>query len=575
MAWLIPAQNLTSLTMNNTAAILYKRDGYDTSGKRLLGRQAAGEGFLKALVQYGTADSLYCYADTQPEFAEFCDRIKPWMKRPRQVQWLPTSHPQILTQAGTIYHPDPILSKLAWNRRFFDQRGYSICGVTHTIASTGVMGGIGDLLIAPLQPWDALICTSVAVKIAVERLLNTWAEYLAQRTGGKPNIDIQLPIIPLGVDCDAFAQGDNTPNIRKSLRQVLNIPQDDIVVLFVGRLCFYGKAHPVPMYLALEKAAQATKAKIHFVQAGWFEDEREEVTFKQSTQIFCPSVNCIFVDGRKPEIRSGIWSTADIFISLVDNIQETFGLTPIEAMAAGLPVIVSDWDGYQESVRHEVDGLRIPTLMPPAGSGLDLGSAYLSDNLNYSSYIAHSSMVIAVDIDAASRALIELITNPEMRKRLGENGRQRARQTYDWRVVIAAYEELWQELATVRNTAPMSAPVLRGSPPAPLCDDPFRLFAHYTNIKLTPDLILGLGSMGTPEHLQQLRQNWITNFGADRRSANSTVDGILAAIAQHGAVSIETIIHQHPDVSSTELLRTVMYLLKFDILRVENSLLEI
>jgi alpha-maltose-1-phosphate synthase len=554
--------------MNNTAAIFYKKDGYDTSGTRLLGRQAAGEGFLKALVQHGKADSLYCYTSSQGEFAEFCDRIKPWMQRSRQVTWLPSTNHQILAQAGTIYHPDPILSQLAWARRFDNQRGYSICGVTHTIASMGVMDGIGDSLIAPVQPWDAVICTSMAVKNAVDRLLDTWAEYLGQRIGSKPEVNIQLPIIPLGVDCDRFYHNDNT--IRSSLRQALGIPQDDIVVLFVGRLCFYAKAHPVPMYLALEKAAQATNAKIHFVLAGWFEDDKEKVSFIQSSQTFCPSVNCIFVDGRKPEIRTGIWSAADIFISLVDNIQETFGLTPIEAMAAGLPVIVSDWDGYQESVRHEIDGLRIPTFMPQPGLGLDLAAGYHNNSLNYSSYIAQSSMLVAVDIDAAANALIKLITQPELRKRMGENGRQRARETYDWSVVIAAYENLWQELAEIRATAPMSVPLAPSSSPVPLCDDPFRLFAHYTSNTPSQDLVLGLGAMSTAENLQQIRQNWITNFGAERRNPNLTIDVILAAIAQSGPVSIETILNSHQDVSVAQLLRTLLYLIKFDVLRINS-----
>jgi glycosyltransferase involved in cell wall biosynthesis len=557
--------------MNHTAAIFYKKDGYDTSGSRLLGRQAAGEGFLKALVQYGKADSLYCYTPSKREFAEFCDRIQPWMTRPRKATWLPSNNHQVLAQAGTIYHPDPVLSQLAWTRRFDNQRGYSICGVTHTIASMGVMDGIGDLLIAPLQPWDAVICTSVAVKSAVERLLNTWAEYLAQRTGGKPQIDIQLPIIPLGIDCDTFDHGDHTQEVRSSIRQALGIPQDDIVVLFVGRLCFYAKAHPVPMYLALEKAAQATQAKIHFVLAGWFENDKEKASFIQGSQIFCPSVNCIFVDGRKPEVRNGIWSAADIFISLADNIQETFGLTPIEAMAAGLPVIVSDWDGYQESVRHEIDGFRIPTIMPQPGSGLDLAYGYLSNHLNYSSYIAHSSMAIVVDTDAAARGLIELITNSELRKRLGENGRQRAKEIYDWRVVIAAYENLWQELAEIRATAPISVPLQPGSPPVPLCDDPLRVFAHYSSTTSNQDLVLGLGTMSTPERLQQIRQNWMTNYGAERRNTTSTIDAVLGAIAQNGTVSIATILKQHPNLSPTQLVSTLMYLVKFDVLRVEAS----
>ena len=63
-----------------------------------------------------------------------------------------------------------------------------------------------------------------------------------------------------------------------------------------------------------------------------------------------------------------MWSAADVFTSLSDNIQESFGLTPIEAMASGLPVLVSDWDGYRDTVTHGAEGLVVPTVMPPAGS---------------------------------------------------------------------------------------------------------------------------------------------------------------------------------------------------------------
>ena len=52
------------------------------------------------------------------------------------------------------------------------------------------------------------------------------------------------------------------------------------------------------------------------------------------------------------------------FISLSDNIQETFGLTIIEGMAAGKPVIATDWDGYRQTVRHGDTGFLIPTYMP-------------------------------------------------------------------------------------------------------------------------------------------------------------------------------------------------------------------
>lgn len=553
--------------MNSNAAIFYKRDGYDTSSNRLLGRQAAGEGFLKGWIEFSRADTLYCYATSRAEFVDFCQRIQPWMKQPRQVEWLPTSNPHSPAQPGAIYYPAPTIAQLAWQRRFTDQQAYSICGVTHTIASLSVMQSIGELLIAPIQPWDALICTSIAVKIAIQRLLDTWAEYLAQRIGRKPNIDVQLPVIPLGVDCNAFLHSHKT-QIRHSVRQQLGIAPDDIVILFVGRLCFYAKAHPVPMYLAIERAAQASNVRVHLIQAGWFEDQKEEVAFKESAKVFCPSVNTIFVDGRKPEVRSSIWFVADIFVSLVDNIQETFGLTPIEAMAAGLPVVVSDWDGYQESVRDEIDGFKIPTVIPPP-TAIDLAFDYLSDNLNYSAYIAHTSMAAAVDIDACATALTKLIADSELRQRLGNNGRERARKMYDWQVAIAAYENLWQELAGIRTKSAMSA-LPPNTPPYPLCDDPLRVFGHYPTATLNHDSVLGIGVMATPQQLNAIQQIWITNFGAERRIPIATIDAIVRAIAEHGSLSVAQILSQFPEENASKLLRTLVYLLKFDILRLEN-----
>lgn len=527
--------------MSPTIAVLYKRDGYDTSSQRLMGRQAAGEGFLKGLVQYGTAETLYCYATRREEFAEFCERIRPWTARPWQVKWLPDNNPGLLAQAGIFYRPDGGVAELSWQRRFFDQRAYSICGLTHTIASKGSLQMIGDLLTAPVQPWDALICTSTAVKTAVERLLNTWAEYLAQRIGSKPCTEVKLPVIPLGVDCSAFPVGEAAKNGRDRLRQQLGIPSEDIIVLYMGRLIFYAKAHPVPMYLALEQAAQSTQTKIHLIQAGWFEDQREELGFKESAQRFCPSVNCLFLDGRQRDIRTNIWSAADIFISLADNIQETFGLTPIEAMASGLPVVVSDWNGYQDTVRDQIEGFRIPTLTPPIGTGLGLAAQYCNDSLNYSTYVGHASMMSAIDVNACADALTTLIASPDLRLQLGENGRQRARTIYDWKVVIAAYEQLWQELTEFRTSAPVVAPVAPGTPLHPLCDDPFRFFAHYPTAMLTPETVLRVGAIATPELLNHLRNTWITNFGADQRVPAPVIDDILKLLTDEGSQSVAAI----------------------------------
>lgn len=562
--------------MGKTAAVYYEADAYNTDGTRLLGRQAAGEGFLKGLVRYGQAESLFCFTRTEKEFSAFCNRIGPWSSAPRKVTWLPTHRPEGLSVAGTLYRPDPDIADLAWRRRFHDQRAYSICGVTHTIASKAMQRTMGELLLAPVQPWDAVICASQSVRHAYEKLFDHWGDYLSQRMGGAPFAPPQLPIIPLGVDCASFPQEAEALEGRRQIRQQLGIGEDDIVILFVGRLIFYAKAHPVPLYLALERAARATRKRIHFIQAGWFENEKERAAFLEAPKRFAPGVNTIFLDGRQPDVRKYIWSAGDIFVSLSDNIQETFGLTPIEAMASGLPVVVADWDGYQESIRDGEDGFKIPTCMPPSGSGLDLAEKYLADQLNYSMYIAHPSLATMVDVEACAKAFITLIEQPDLRQRMGENGCRRAREVYDWRKIISAYEQLWAELAEIRAQATEIAPRQAGRPPHPLCMDPFELFSHYTPRHLSGESLLETGDSLTPELLEAIRTDWMSGFGADMRLSKESMDTLLALLEPNTPQTADTLFRQMTErgaaiPSQAHFIRTLGYLLKFNLLRLTDT----
>lgn len=553
--------------MTEPVAILYDPDGYTTSGPRLLGRQAAGEGFLKGLVEHGTAPNLYCYAQTRKAFEDFTQRIRPWAKRQLQVTWLQSADGEALSTPGLVYRPDCVLGPLVWQRRYAKQRNYSVCGITHTIATRGTMESLGNLLLAPVQPWDALICTSQAVRTAVDQIHQSYGEYLRSRLGGTPHAPLKLPVIPLGIDCSQFAPSSQTAAARSTFRAALGIKPNDVVVLYIGRLIFYAKAHPAPMYMALERAARQSGRTLHLIQAGWFESPHEEEQFKAGAAALCPSVRCIFVDGRKPDVRLNVWSSADIFMSLADNVQETFGITPIEAMAAGLPAIVSDWNGYKESVREGIDGFKIPTLTPPPGSGVDWAAAYCADGINYSAFVAHPALASAVDIDAAVVALTRLIENPELRRTLGDQGRARAHAVYDWKVIIGAYESLWQELAELRKSGEESCAPKPGEIPNPLCDDPLRLFGHYPTGVLSAESSLVPGAP-LPEATQRfLRTHPLTHFGSELRAPEAFVDHVLARVKDTGSLSVSSLLKQYPKVPATVLMRTLVHLVKFGFLR--------
>ena len=63
------------------------------------------------------------------------------------------------------------------------------------------------------------------------------------------------------------------------MRAKLGIGDDEVAFLFVGRLSIYGKAHPVPMFTALQRAAQRTGRKLHLILAGWYATKGLEKSF--------------------------------------------------------------------------------------------------------------------------------------------------------------------------------------------------------------------------------------------------------------------------------------------------------
>jgi hypothetical protein len=63
---------------------------------------------------------------------------------------------------------------------------------THTTASDTVMEAISIFATAPLQPWDAITCTSQAAGDTLAGVLDEWGNYLESRLGA-----------PAGAGCDA------------------------------------------------------------------------------------------------------------------------------------------------------------------------------------------------------------------------------------------------------------------------------------------------------------------------------------------------------------------------------------
>ena len=494
------------------------KDSYSTSGPTLMGRQAANEGFLKAWFKHSGHREFWCLARFKEEaqiFARIGEAVHSGRTNPPGYRWLSQNSIHRVAEVGTAYLPGPQVADVAWMRRRNRQAqasGFSIVGMTHTSCELPIQDALANMLTAPVYPWDAQICPSQSVQTMVQRLLDDEAAWLHEHTGAVCANRPQLPIVPLGVDCDAL---DLNPAAkaqhRQHWREHWGLNPSDVCVIYMGRLDLRTKANLYPMLDALELAAQTLRERqgpqLSLVLAGWFASEWDETTLRAAVLQACPSVRVIFEDGRTPEARAGVWHAADVFSSLVDNIQETFGLTPIEAMAAGLPVVVTDYDGYRESVREGIDGFRIRTWQPAAGQGLDLIDAHADAISGYRDYVSKASAYVGIDIAQAAAAYAQLALDPALRQRMGAQGRQRARTQYDWAGLVPRYMDLFSELARLRQAA---VTVTQGpnclSARYPRRSDPYHSFSHYPSATLAPGLILRPGPLLSPNAAERETQ---------------------------------------------------------------------
>lgn len=548
-----------------SAAIFYHPEAYSVSGPKLMGRNAAGESFLRGFIRYSNAEQFWIFAQAVEHAKHFAQTTQA-IGDNRAVRFVNKSNLPALKEPGALFLPGPGLGEQALRRSVFGASQWSLCGITHTTSSAGAMDAIVEMLTSPVQPWDALICTSNAVKNNVTQLLQEQVNYLQERLGITKIVLPQLPVIPLGIHAEDFVFSDETKSISRSN---LGIANDTLVVLFMGRLSFHAKAHPLAMYQALEQAAKNTNKNVVLIECGWHANDFIKEAYEAAARLACPSVRVITLDGRKSHDRTLAWASADIMCSLSDNIQETFGIVPIEAMAAGLPVIVSDWDGYKDTVRHEIDGFRIPTLMPASGLGGDLAIRHALEIDTYDMYCGHTCSLVAVDVAETVKAFEALFTSRELRQKMGEAGRERARSVYDWKVIIASYEKLWSELAALREKHKADHADQKPIHLWPTRMDPFRGFSSYptqiiditTKFKLTDET-----AEKALERLAQYRKLKMVNFADEVLPTHDEMRIMIKALSG-GSCEASAIVKELPDARQAIALRSLGWLAKLGLVK--------
>ncbi|MFY9289026.1 MAG: glycosyltransferase family 4 protein [Alphaproteobacteria bacterium] len=545
-----------------TTAIHYTSINLANAGKEIFGLQVAISSWIKSYFRYSQQEKFNFLVGDAKDWDEVKIMAAEAKLDPSRLVALDRRYArENFGHFDTIFRPDPHVQNILWQRQQVSGAAFNFCGLAHAI------GGLetGDLLerycLTPSDENDAIVCPSHAVRSAISAFWDNYSAYLQQRFGTYFKCPVQLPIIPLGIDIERY-EAISTPAKRSDQRQKLGFKDDDIVLLWVGRLSHAIKAHPLPMFQAAERAAEKTGATVHLVMVGYFVPDDAGPMFQALAADICKKAKVHFIANNDPRFPEGLWAAGDIFLSLIDNMQESFGLTPIEAMAAGLPRVISDWDGYRDSVTDGEDGFLIRTTQPPPGNGRALSELLLSGKEMYGGFLAKSALSVAVDYEMATEAIIKLIQDKNKRKSMAEKAHKRVRPTYSWQSIIPAYEALWKEMSNKRKAKPHQKVWPSALPQVP---DPYTMYLSYPTAPLLETTKLTV--MASTDEIKSLWKHEINIFGLDMMITPDEATKLINYVSGQTNCTISNILQQFKSNDRASLWRTVAWLLKLGILK--------
>ena len=269
-----------------------------------------------------------------------------------------------------------------------------------------------------------------SVQCMIAQCPSEWAE-LVHDYGADP---ARVEIIPSAVNTRVFH-----PIPQAEARQRLGLAQDAFIVVYVGRMlprkdvrnvvrgmaqlvqdckhqtAMYGTTFP-PLHLLLV-GGETTEPDAHATP--------EFAVLQQLIAELGISEYVTFVGKRQQNVLHIYYCAGNV--SVTTPWYEPFGLTPLEGMACGRPVIGSAVGGITYTVADEETGFLVPPQSP----------------------------------NALAERLYQLLIEPERCIRMGQAARERVEREFSWETVAQRTSKLYESVLAAHRQ-PLQMPLLAG-----------------------------------------------------------------------------------------------------------------
>lgn len=205
----------------------------------------------------------------------------------------------------------------------------------------------------------------------------------------------KIVIVPNGIDLSEY---ENLPD-KGIFRSKYGIKSNEKIVLFLGRI---HKIKGVDLLVDAFAGLVNERNSLKLVIAG--PDDGFLSTLKRQIENLNIADKILFTGPLYEQDKLEVYIDADVYV--LPSVYETFPVTVLEACTCGTPVIVTDRCGIADIVER-------------------IGS------------------VVEYDKDMLRDAIFKVLSNDELRRRLGEAGKILVRETFGWDKVVVEIEQIY------------------------------------------------------------------------------------------------------------------------------------
>jgi glycosyltransferase involved in cell wall biosynthesis len=319
------------------------------------------------------------------------------------------------------------------------------------VVGVGYWGHTPHLVLHPQRygvqtvPWlvaDGYMANYHEVLDALPLILVTsrWVKKVYSRDGlsGK-----NIEVLPVGCDTDAFIPRDKNDPKVSAVREALGVAPDQIMILTIGGDATSKGAQEVMQALAIND----TKAPDwKYVCKVWPQPRTEQqnlMDLQMATQLGIEKNVVYTTNVISRNFMPYLLAACDIYAA--PSRLEGFGMIQVEAAACGKPVIGIKAMGMLDTMIHGQNAflagiaqeVRMRETTLGGESGYERGHRVVFKKPRTVDYRA--------SVHDIANYLMDLMQKAELRKKMGETGRKRALENYDYRVIAKRFIELTSE----------------------------------------------------------------------------------------------------------------------------------